>query len=151
MNFDIQDFSVDSGMVIRTSANESGDTIRTSYDGKSTLDFPARSITTLSFSGALVTTVDNKPIRPIEFSLSQNYPNPFNPSTTIDYSLAKESFVQLKIFDVLGREIKTLIDEKETIGKHTVHFDASDLNSGIYFYRITAGGFSQSQKMILVK
>ena len=151
MNFDIQDFNVDSGMVIRTSAAESGDTIRTSYDGKSALDFPARSITTLSFSGALVTSVGTKPIIPVEFSLSQNFPNPFNPSTAIDYSLAKESFVQLKIFDVLGREIKTLIDEKESLGKHTVHFDASDLNSGIYFYRIIAGGFSQSQKMVLVK
>jgi glucuronoarabinoxylan endo-1,4-beta-xylanase len=151
MNFDIQDFSIDSGMVIRTSGTEAGDTVSNSYDGKSTLDFPARSITTLSFTGALVTNVDSKPVMPGECSLSQDYPNPFNPSTTIDYSLAKESFVQLKIFDVLGREIKILVDEKESIGKHTVHFDASDLNSGVYFYRITAGGFSQSKKMILVR
>jgi Tfp pilus assembly protein PilX len=84
--------------------------------------------------------------------LSQNYPNPFNPSTTIDYSLAKESFVQLKIFDVLGREIKTLIQAgKESAGKHTVHFDASDLNSGIYFYRITAGGYSGEFSWIKVQ
>ena len=81
----------------------------------------------------------------------QNYPNPFNPSTMIEYTLAKESFVRLKIYDVLGREIKTLVDEKESVGKHTVQFDASGLTSGIYFYRITAGGFSQSQKMILIK
>jgi hypothetical protein len=88
---------------------------------------------------------------PVEYSLLQNYPNPFNPSTTIGYSLAKESFVQLKIYDVLGREIKTLIDEKESVGTYNVHFDASDLNSGIYFYRIAAGGFVESKKMILLK
>jgi glucuronoarabinoxylan endo-1,4-beta-xylanase len=151
MDFDIQDFSVDSGMVIRTSETESGEAIRTGYDGKSALDFPARSITTLSFSGALITGVDNRSILPVECSLSQNYPNPFNPSTTIDYFLAKESFVQLRVFDVLGREIKTIIHEKESVGKHTVYFDASDLNSGVYFYRITAGGFVGSKRMMLIK
>ena len=151
MDFDIQDFSVDSGMVIRTSETESGEAIRTGYDGKSALDFPARSITTLSLSGALITGVDNRSILPVECSLSQNYPNPFNPSTTIDYFLAKESFVQLRVFDVLGREIKTIIHEKESVGKHTVYFDASDLNSGVYFYRITAGGFVGSKRMMLIK
>jgi glucuronoarabinoxylan endo-1,4-beta-xylanase len=151
MSFDIQDFSVDNGKVIRTSETESGSAISNSYDGKSAMDFPTRSITTLSFSGALVTNVDNKPLTPIEFSLSQNYPNPFNPSTTIDYSLAKESFVQLKIFDVLGREIRTLVKERIATGKYTIQFDATNLNSGIYFYQITAGDFIQSKKMILVK
>jgi glucuronoarabinoxylan endo-1,4-beta-xylanase len=151
MSFDIQDFSVDSGMVIRTSETESGDTIRTNYDGKSAIDFPARSITTLSFSGTLITSVDSKSIMPDEYSLSQNYPNPFNPSTAIDYSLAKGSFIQLRIFDVLGREVKTIIHKKESAGKHTVYFDASDMNSGIYFYRITADDFVESKKMILIK
>jgi hypothetical protein len=151
MNFDIQDFNIDSGMVVRTSDTESGSVISNNYDGKSALDFPARSITTLSFTGALTTEVDGAPMIPGVFSLSQNYPNPFNPSTMIDYTLAKESFVRLKIYDVLGREIKTLVDEKESVGKHTVQFDASGLTSGIYFYRITAGKFSQSQKMILIK
>jgi glucuronoarabinoxylan endo-1,4-beta-xylanase len=151
MSLDIQDFGVDSGIVIRTSETESGDTVRNSYDGKSELDFPARTVTTLSFTGALVTNVGIKSTTPGEFSLCQDYPNPFNPSTTIDYSLAKETFVQLKIFDVLGREIKILVNEIESIGKHTVHFDASDLNSGVYFYRITAGGFSQLKKMIFIK
>jgi len=151
MDFDIQDFRVDSGMVIRTSETESGATIRASYDGKSALDVPARSITTLSFSGGLITSVDYKSTKPVELSLSQNYPNPFNPSTAIDYSLAKESFVQLRVFDVLGREIATIIHENEPVGKHTVYFDASDLNSGIYFYRITAGGVVGSKKMIVIK
>lgn len=151
MDFDIQDFRVDSGMAVRTSETESGATIRASYDGKSALDVPARSITTLSFSGGLITSVDYKSTKPVELSLSQNYPNPFNPSTAIDYSLAKESFVQLRVFDVLGREIATIIHENEPVGKHTVYFDASDLNSGIYFYRITAGGVVGSKKMILIK
>ena len=151
MNFDIQDFNVDSGRVIRTSETESGDTISNSYDGKSALDFPARSITTLLFSGALVTKVDNKPIMPFEFSLSQNYPNPFNPTTTIEYSLGKESFVRLKIYDVLGREITTLVQEKMAAGKHTIQFDAKDMNSGVYFYKIIAGNFIQSYKMIVIK
>ena len=151
MSFDIQDFNIDSGMVVRTSDTESGSVISNNYDGKSALDFPARSITTLSFSGELLTSVNDESFKPDGFFLSQNYPNPFNPTTTIDYSLTKESFVQLKIYDVLGREMKTLVHGKESSGKHTVQFDASDLNSGFYFYRITAGGFSQSQKMILVK
>jgi len=151
MNFDIQDFNIDSGTVIRTSETESGYIVSTSYDGKSAFNFPARSITTLSFSGALITSVDNKSIMPVEYSLLQNYPNPFNPSTTIGYSLAKESFVQLKIYDVLGREIKTLIDEKESVGTYNVHFDAKGINSGIYFYKIIAGDFTQSNKMIVIK
>jgi hypothetical protein len=151
MSLDIQDFGVDSGIVIRTSETESGDTVRNSYDGKSELDFPARSVTTISFTGALVTNVSDQPVMPEEFSLSQDYPNPFNPSTTIGYLLAKDSFVQLDIFDVLGQKIKVLIDEKESVGKHTAYFDATDLNSGVYFYRLTAGGFSQSKKMIFIK
>jgi glucuronoarabinoxylan endo-1,4-beta-xylanase len=151
MDFDMQNFSVESGIVFRTSDTESGDTVSNSYDGKAALDFPARSITTLSFSGEVVAGVNDKSTKPVEFSMSQNYPNPFNPSTTIDYSLAKDSFVQLRIFDVLGREIATIIRGRESVGKHTAHFDASNLNSGIYFYQITAGGFVGSKKMILVK
>ena len=103
------------------------------------------------FGGTSPTSVKSSAGKPGPFELPQNYPNPFNPSTTIGYSLAKESFVQLKVFDVLGREIRTLVHEKESIGKHTVHFDASDLNSGIYFYRITTGDFVGSKKMILIK
>ena len=151
MDFNIQNFSVDSGLVVRTSESESGNTILTNYDGTSSLDYPARSITTISLSGALITGVGSRSTVPSEPVLSQNYPNPFNPSTTIDYSLAKESFVQLGVYDVLGREIRTILREKESAGKHTVHFDASDLNSGIYFYRITADGLVRSNKMVLIK
>ncbi len=90
-------------------------------------------------------------LMPDEPTLVQNYPNPFNPNTTIDFSIASESFVQIKIYDELGREIKTLVNEKMSAGKHTIHFEANDLKSGIYFYQIKVGDFSQSKKMILVR
>nr|WP_304041210.1 T9SS type A sorting domain-containing protein [Ignavibacterium album] len=90
------------------------------------------------------------------FSLAQNYPNPFNPSTTIDFTLAVDSRVTLKIFDVLGQEVMTLINGNYTSGSHKVNFDASGLNSGVYVYRIDAVGidgktFSSTMKMILNK
>ena len=91
-----------------------------------------------------------------EFALGQNYPNPFNPSTTINFSLAVDSKVSLKIFDVLGQEVATLINGQMAAGSQKVSFDASSLNSGVYFYRIDASGvdgqkFSSVKKMILTK
>ncbi|RPI07133.1 MAG: T9SS C-terminal target domain-containing protein [Ignavibacteriae bacterium] len=89
--------------------------------------------------------------RPVEFSLHQNYPNPFNPSTTIEYSVKDESFVSLRIYDVLGREVKTLVQEVEPAGRHAVRFDATGLNSGMYLCRIAAGQFHQTRKMLLLR
>lgn len=93
---------------------------------------------------------------PKEFNLAQNYPNPFNPSTTIDFTLAVDSRVALKVFDVLGQEVMTLINGNYSAGSHKVNFDASALNSGVYVYRIDATGvdgktFSATRKMILNK
>jgi gluconolactonase len=85
------------------------------------------------------------------FGLNQNYPNPFNPSTTIEYSIGKAGFVNLKIYNVLGRKIKTLINTKEDAGNYAVRFDANHLNSGIYFYSIHSGNFVQYKKMLLLK
>jgi hypothetical protein len=85
------------------------------------------------------------------YSLLQNYPNPFNPVTQISYTIPKDGFVVVKVFDVLGREVVTLINEEKPAGVYTVSFDASSLASGIYFYTITAGSFNQTRKMILVK
>lgn len=95
-------------------------------------------------------------VGPKEFILNQNYPNPFNPATKISFSLAVESKVALKIFDVLGQEVLTLVNNNFTAGSHEVEFDASNLNSGVYFYRIEADGvdgqkFSSVKKMILSK
>ncbi|NLT52582.1 MAG: T9SS type A sorting domain-containing protein [Ignavibacteria bacterium] len=92
---------------------------------------------------------------PTEFSLSQNYPNPFNPSTVIKYQLPMNGFVSLKIYDILGSEIATLVSEQKPAGTYEVKFDASALTSGVYVYRLSssseAGDFSQAKKLTLIK
>ncbi len=88
---------------------------------------------------------------PESFSLRQNYPNPFNPSTTINYDLSANTFVSLKVFDVLGRQVRTLIDERQNAGNHSVSFDASDLPSGVYFYRLEVGTYHDTKKLLFLK
>jgi hypothetical protein len=95
-------------------------------------------------------------IAPASFSLDQNYPNPFNPSTMITFSLAVDSKVSLKVFDVLGQEVASLIDQDLSQGVHNYDFNAAGINSGVYFYKIEATGvngseFTDVKKMILVK
>jgi len=86
-----------------------------------------------------------------DFTLFQNYPNPFNPSTIINYQLTINSFVTLKIFDINGKEVSTLIKQKQNSGKYEYTFNGNNLPSGIYFYTLTAGVFSDTKKMMLVK
>jgi hypothetical protein len=86
-----------------------------------------------------------------KFSLSQNYPNPFNPMTTIRYSLPKKSQVKILIFDILGKKVKTILDEYKSAGHHQVTFNAGSLTSGVYFYKIEADGFTEIKKMVLMK
>lgn len=88
---------------------------------------------------------------PSEYKLEHNYPNPFNPSTIIRFSLPKDDFVQLKVYDVLGNEISTLINRRIKAGRHEVEFNAEDLSSGIYFYSLKASNFKQTYKMVLIK
>ncbi|MFA5010683.1 MAG: T9SS type A sorting domain-containing protein [Ignavibacteria bacterium] len=88
---------------------------------------------------------------PTVFRMNQNYPNPFNPSTKINFALPKSSFVSLKVFDVTGREVATLINGNLNVGTYEYDFNASKLNSGIYFYRINAEGFTATKKMMLIK
>ncbi|MGE5401838.1 MAG: two-component regulator propeller domain-containing protein, partial [Ignavibacteriales bacterium] len=88
---------------------------------------------------------------PDNYILAQNYPNPFNPSTTINYSIPKVSFVNLKVFDILGREVSTLVSKEQNAGEYKVQFDASSLPSGIYIYSIQAGEFRNSKKLLLIK
>lgn len=85
------------------------------------------------------------------YSLAQNYPNPFNPSTEISYTLKEDGIVVIKVFDVLGKEVAILKNKFETAGNHIVNFNAANLPSGIYFYRITAGSFFNTRKMLLIK
>ncbi len=99
----------------------------------------------------VVTGVDKVMFIPINYDLSQNYPNPFNPSTTINFVIPKSSFVNLSVYDILGRKVSTLINEEKTAGIYKVEFNAINLPSGIYFYKIKAGSFVQTKKMVLMK
>ncbi len=89
--------------------------------------------------------------KPKEFALRQNYPNPFNPTTTIKYDLPVDKHVSLKVYDVLGREVLTLMDEEQQAGYHSAVFDASRFSSGMYFYRLTAGTYVSTRKLLLLR
>ncbi|MBA4406497.1 peptidase S8 [bacterium] len=88
---------------------------------------------------------------PTDYALNQNYPNPFNPTTKISYSLPDANFVTLKIYDMLGSEVATLVNENKPAGKFEVEFDASRLSSGTYVYKLIAGNYQLTKKMQLVK
>ncbi|MDQ7816896.1 MAG: two-component regulator propeller domain-containing protein [Melioribacteraceae bacterium] len=88
---------------------------------------------------------------PADFKLYQNYPNPFNPSTTISFSLPWSQFITLKIYDILGIEISTLVNEEKQPGNYKIKFDGSNLSSGIYYYQISAGQFVETKKFVLLK
>ena len=100
---------------------------------------------------ATTTAVGDVVLHPTIYNLSQNYPNPFNPTTTIKYSIPKQSLVTLKIYDILGRQITTLVNEEKPAGNYKIKYDASSLASGVYFYRLQAGNFVQTKKMILLR
>jgi len=103
----------------------------------------------ITSTGSLTQNNQNK--NPSEFVLSQNYPNPFNPTTTINYKIPAHDLVKLKVFDVLGNQVATLVNEEKSAGSYKVEFDASILSSGIYFYNIQAGDFVETKKMVLMK
>lgn len=88
---------------------------------------------------------------PKVYALNSNYPNPFNPTTQISYQIPNDGFVNLTIYNSLGQEVAVLVDQQQSIGRYSVQFDASNLSSGIYFYRIAAGEFNQVKKMLLVR
>jgi hypothetical protein len=99
----------------------------------------------------LPVSVDDEKIIPVSYLLYQNYPNPFNPVTTISYTIPAQTNVEIKVFDILGREVKTLVNEFKTTGFHKIEFDASSLASGVYLYRIKTDDFISVKKMILMK
>jgi hypothetical protein len=141
-----------------TSLNERGDRCATlnSIDGNSTTEFigGCRNGRIICFSGGNNTPIGIHNISgvvPDKYSLEQNYPNPFNPVTNIKFSVPKSTMVNLKVFDVTGREIWTLVDERLEMGSYEYSFNASGLSSGVYFYKLTAGDFSSVKRMVLVK
>jgi hypothetical protein len=99
----------------------------------------------------IVTSVEEETNQPTDFILSQNYPNPFNPNTTFRYSIPQTSNVVIKVFDVLGNEIETLVNEEKPVGTYEITWNATNLSSGIYFYQLRAGSFVETKKMILMK
>jgi len=88
---------------------------------------------------------------PLKYSLAQNYPNPFNPVTKINFAIPKQGLVTLKVYDVLGREVRTLINEVKSVGTYAIDFDGSELSSGVYFYRLTSADFTDIKRMLLIK
>jgi len=132
-----------------------GGAIITWYDNRNTLtivyDIYAQNVNANGTLGSISTGVEeNSAINP-DFRLAQNLPNPFNPSTSIQYELESRQFVQLKVYDLLGKEIAILVNEEKMAGIHKINFDASLLKSGTYFYKFQAGNFVETKKMILLK
>jgi hypothetical protein len=107
--------------------------------------------------GNTILDIQDEETIPSKFSLSQNYPNPFNPETAISYKLPAASKVSIKVYDVLGREVATLVDEYKQAGSYNVTFNARhlersrEIQSGVYFYRLQTGSFSETKKMLLIK
>ena len=120
---------------------------------------------TVNFGGSLVTEdpsgicpggtvtgdIEDVEIIPTEFTLYQNYPNPFNPGTLIRYQVPEKSFVLIRVYDLLGEELATLVNEEKSAGSYDVNFDAGQLSSGFYIYTIKAGNFTSTKKMMLMK
>jgi hypothetical protein len=104
-----------------------------------------------TYCAGVVNSVGSNGQIPFKYSLEQNYPNPFNPVTKINFALPKEGFVKVTIFDLLGREVRTLVNENKSAGYYSVDFDASSMTSGIYFYRLETNGFSDVKRMVVLK
>jgi hypothetical protein len=98
-----------------------------------------------------VTGIETEKEIPGNYSLFQNYPNPFNPTTIIQYNVLSFGKVVLKVYDLLGREVATLVDKQQNAGQYSVFFNASRLSSGVYFYKIQAGSYTETKKMMLIK
>lgn len=96
-------------------------------------------------------TIEQDVLEPQAYQLSQNYPNPFNPVTQIQYSLPEQTHVRLEVFNSLGQKVMELVNSQQLAGSHTASFDATELSSGVYLYKITTPSFSQTKKMLLVK
>ena len=106
---------------------------------------------TITYADLTISDVNTTHQIPAEYSLEQNYPNPFNPTTNIRFRIVEGGFVTLKIYNVLGNEVATLINEEKPAGNYVVTFDAAQFPSGVYFYTIDAGNFTRTKKMLFLK
>ncbi|MFU8862091.1 MAG: T9SS type A sorting domain-containing protein, partial [Cyclonatronaceae bacterium] len=104
-----------------------------------------------TFTTQMATSIEDEPGIPTEFTLSQNYPNPFNPTTIIEFGIPQASPVRLEVYNTIGQRVAILVNEQRTAGTHRVTFDGAGLASGLYIYRIQAGGFVQTRKLTLIK
>lgn len=132
-----------SGMLNGLTGKKVGTGLTYETDGATVVD--------ASIGSDAVTGVSSFNAIPKTYELNQNYPNPFNPTTSIHYAIPRDSQVKLEIFDILGARVLTVVDNPQTAGYYTVTFDASNLSTGVYFYRLSAGDFSQVKKMMLLK
>jgi hypothetical protein len=160
--FDRFEFRVDSLLEESIGGYEDWKVLRTRLDaGEHTLTWRSSQLTPVPVriwldnvflpAGAVITSAPVNGSVPLAFSLSQNYPNPFNPATAIRYQLPLTSRVRLTVFDLLGREIATLVEGVQNAGTYAAPFDGGGLASGVYVYRLTAGDFVASRKMVLAK
>lgn len=146
----------DSQLVFMFANGLSGDTLGLhSYETDTSVVFEAAHFSQILGGDknlySILSTDEETSAIPKEYSLKQNYPNPFNPSTTIQYGLPERSFVEIKVFNILGKEVASLVNSTQDAGVHNVNFDASKLTSGIYLYKLITSKYSEFKKMILVK
>jgi hypothetical protein len=99
----------------------------------------------------LTSSNENNSTVPTDYTLKQNYPNPFNPTTNIEYGIPNDGFVSLKVYDITGKEVMNLVNENKTKGSYLISFNANELTSGVYFYKLESGIFTQTRKMTLIK
>jgi len=132
--------------------------VKIPHDIAEHINFVNKDLQILFGSGKDNSITETKSLIPTQYSLSQNYPNPFNPITNLEFAcpparqgISEFGFVTLKVYDILGKEVKTLVNENKSAGNYIVKFDGSNLSSGVYFYRLEAGDFIQTKRMVLLK
>lgn len=138
-------------LLVDTSSNQLGKTVSGKYFVKGSNDYMTKLNRLIKKNFGVEEENTTKGFLPEEFTLMQNYPNPFNPITMIEYKIPMDTWVELKVYDILGREVKTMVDKFQAAGKYFVEFDASDLSSGVYFYKLVAQGFVKSMKAVVIK